>query len=254
MVESGYHRVNPPAGGVWKQTTSGSYGDASRASSQHPPESLCRGSAAFRRRARLLVLWSISLTLVAGCGSPASDHPGASQSPSPSKSANLARQELKRYFAALGELVPEANRASRLTDEAHDAFTPEDSSTWSAYAKALRQSNEVVTDVEAGLAAIEPPRELKKAHAQLVRQWRLLYEMNLFVSEQLRLKQPYTKWWKTWESRYAACRVAGHRWEVAVKAEATKQNVRVPRALLDGMRKEREPPSAVGADRRSQQP
>ena len=144
----------------------------------------------------------------------------------------MPRQELHRYLVALLTVAPTVKRAGAITDGSFKAFKPDDTSTWPAFEKASRRSLDAITAVEAKLAAITPPKPPKSAHARLLKSWRLAYEETVFVTENLRLRQLYASWWRGWETRHSAAQRGSHQWEVAVRAEALRQHLVMPKGLF----------------------
>jgi len=53
-------------------------------------------------------------------------------------------------------------------------------------------------------------------------------DVDHWIKENLRLRLPYTQWWKEWERRHQALTAQCRAWRVEVKIQARKVDVPIP--------------------------
>lgn len=82
------------------------------------------------------------------------------------------------------------------------------------------------------IGAVEPPSTLSKAHGGLLKAYKMGTEMDYWIKENIRLRVPYTEWWKGWERRYQAFMTQYRAWRVEVKIQARKLGVPIPAQLF----------------------
>ncbi len=159
---------------------------------------------------------------------------GSSPSPSsPTPSPPTAVQQLQQYFAAILPAFVSNTHAGTACQKAAKVFNAHDEavSAYPAYRKVVEKTIDAITSEQVTLSAVTPPPGLEKAHANLLKAWQQEYALCVFLSEKLRLKQPYSNWWRDAEARVVAWEETYHLWLVAVKAEALKLGVRIPAKL-----------------------
>ena len=175
----------------------------------------------------------LALLLASACGS---GHSSAkAPSPSPSVTQLSIRESTRRYFAEIQPIIVADTRASTVFNRAQKKWNQNDTATWPAFRKAVDRGMEEITSSEVKLMAINPPPNLKSAHALLSQSEHQIYNECMYLSENLRLKLPYGQWWKGWEKLSVALDTTNHLWVVALRAEARRQGLTIPPKLLSAM-------------------
>jgi hypothetical protein len=120
-------------------------------------------------------------------------------------------------------------RASKRLDRVWDE---NDMSTWRSALKWLRRLVKLDEKYAVVAGATDPPPSMKKAHAVLLRALTANVNTDYWVVEKVRLRVPYSQWWKQWEKRYQRVYAGYRQWRIALKAEAKRQGVRIPPGLF----------------------
>lgn len=186
------------------------------------------------RKGLVSCLATVLVVAVSACGSGTATHASTSPAPAPSPSPAVlsARQaSLQRYFADLLALSPPAVRANLMVNRAWLTFRQGDVRTWLPLQRAVERWLVVARDGEVRLAAVTPPKALKQAHLRLLKSWAMDIEAMGFLAKNLRLRVPYGSWMRGWDSRFFAAGSVSHEWWVAVKAEARRQHLPVPKTF-----------------------
>jgi hypothetical protein len=187
---------------------------------------------------RVAVLGCVLMLGLSACGSGTQVKTTPSPSPSsPSPSPPTATQQLRQYFVAVLPAFVGGNDANKPLDKGTKVFTDHNEavSAYPAYRRVIEKTIGAITSEQVTLSAVTPPPGLEKAHEDLLKAGRQEYELCVFVSEELRLKQPYSNWFRIAEKRAIAQEETDHLWRVAVKAEAKKLGVKIPGKLREVM-------------------
>jgi hypothetical protein len=189
------------------------------------------------RSGGLVVACAVLFALTAGLGGcgggSAATVPPAATSPSPSVSPPPQALQLKQYFAAILPAFASADRANKSWAKAQKVFDAKQqvASAFPAFRKVVERYVSSTTSNAVAITAVVPPRSLARAHASLLKSYSEDYDLAVFVRESLRLEEPYSTWWRGWESRGTVEEKTYHLWTVAVRAEAIKLGVKIPPKL-----------------------
>lgn len=187
-----------------------------------------------RRRTALCVGVAAAVLLVAACGgdsgNPTSPSPSAAKA-SPSASPT-AQQELRRYFSDLQPLDKVSKQSDAVGKQLDKSWENDAMSTWGAAVKLYGRELKLDEEGTVIIGAVEPPSTLSKAHGRLLKAYKMGTDMDYWIKENIRLRVPYTQWWKQWERRYQAFMTQYRAWRVEVKIQARKLGVPIPAWLF----------------------
>ena len=168
-----------------------------------------------------------------GCsssGTPGSQTPSAAKA-SPSASPT-AQQELRRYFSDLQPLDKVSKQSDAVGKQLDKSWENDAMSTWGAAVKLYGRELKLDEEATVIIGAVEPPSTLSKAHGGLLKAYKMGTDMDYWIKENIRLRVPYTQWWKQWERRYQAFMTQYRAWRVEVKIQARKLGVPIPAWLF----------------------
>ena len=175
----------------------------------------------------------LTVLFVAACGG--GHRSVKAPAPSPPITRLPSRELTKVYLAEIQPILVADERASTVLKRAQKKWNQDNTATWPTFRKAVQRGMAEITSSEVALMAINSPPNLSSTHALLSKSEHQTYAECMYISEHLRLKDAYDKWWHGWEKQSVAQEATYHRWVVSLRAEALRQGLRLPPKLQSAM-------------------